>query len=180
MPDTEQTLDVRRLAPRDRHSTIFAVWAALPPGGSFLLVNDHEPKPLYYQFQAEHAGEFQWTPVEKGPETWSVRIARVAPSKPKAAVACGNTERSSEATAKPSWAGQVSVEVDARPTLRAGGEPFSEILGGVQRTPSGGVLLVRAIFEPVPLYSVLGKQGFTEHWAERLADDDWAVYLRRS
>lgn len=157
----EQTLDVRHLAPRERHSTIFAVWGALPPGGAFLLVNDHEPKPLYYHFQAEHAGEFEWTPVERGPETWSVRIARVAP-------------------AKPSWAGQVSVEVDARPTLRAGGEPFSEILGGMQRTPSGGVLLVRAIFEPVPLYNVLAKQGFAEHWTERLGGEDWAVYFKRS
>lgn len=175
----EQTLDVRRLAPRERHSTIFALWKALPEGSAFLLVNDHEPKPLYYQFQAEHAGEFEWTPVERGPETWSVRIARVAPSKPKADAAQGNTARSSAAT-KPSWAGQVSVEVDARPTLRAGGEPFSEILAAAQRTPEGGVLLVRAIFDPIPLYAVLGNRGFREHWAERLSVDDWAVYLRRS
>jgi TusA-related sulfurtransferase len=41
------------------------------------------------------------------------------------------------------------------------------------------VLRVRAIFEPVPLYHVLGKQGFT-HWTERLADDDWRIWFLRA
>jgi hypothetical protein len=35
---------------------------------------------------------------------------------------------------------------------------------------------VRAIFEPVPLYMVLGNHGFT-HWTERFADDDWRVWF---
>ena len=39
-------------------------------------VNDHDPKPLYYQFQAEHAGAFQWDYLEKGSDVWRVRIGR--------------------------------------------------------------------------------------------------------
>jgi uncharacterized protein (DUF2249 family) len=50
----------------------------LEPGASFLLVNDHDPKPLYYQFAAEHAGEFTWEYLEKGPTDWRVRIGKTA------------------------------------------------------------------------------------------------------
>jgi len=37
-------------------------------------------------------------------------------------------------------------------------------------------LCVRAIFEPVPLYVVMKRQGF-DHWTERLAADDWRVWF---
>jgi uncharacterized protein (DUF2249 family) len=43
-----------------------------------VLVNDHDPKPLRYQFEAEHAGEFTWEYLESGPEVWRVRIGRPA------------------------------------------------------------------------------------------------------
>jgi uncharacterized protein (DUF2249 family) len=69
-------LDVRELVPKDRHSRIFETFRNLEPGGSFVLVNDHEPKPLLYQFQAEHDGEFDWWPLEQGPQAWRVRIVK--------------------------------------------------------------------------------------------------------
>jgi uncharacterized protein (DUF2249 family)/iron-sulfur cluster repair protein YtfE (RIC family) len=69
-------LDVRTLAPARRHALIFATYEALGPGQAFVLVNDHDPKPLYYQFQAEQPGKFTWTYLEEGPEVWRVRIGR--------------------------------------------------------------------------------------------------------
>ncbi|KWX04263.1 hypothetical protein TH66_09870 [Carbonactinospora thermoautotrophica] len=69
-------LDVRRLVPAERHRQIFATFRALPEGSAFVLVNDHDPKPLYYQFAAEHPGEFVWEYLESGPQTWRVRIGR--------------------------------------------------------------------------------------------------------
>lgn len=69
-------LDVRPLAPAQRHEQIFAAYDALPPGTAFVLVNDHDPKPLYYQFAAEHPGEFTWEYAESGPEVWRVGIGR--------------------------------------------------------------------------------------------------------
>jgi uncharacterized protein (DUF2249 family)/quercetin dioxygenase-like cupin family protein len=72
------TLDVRELAPRDRHARIFATFNALRPGEALRLVNDHDPKPLKYQFAAEHAGEATWEPEQEGPEVWVVRIGKVA------------------------------------------------------------------------------------------------------
>ncbi|WP_022917577.1 DUF2249 domain-containing protein [Ruania albidiflava] len=74
----EQTLDVRNEIPKRRHELIFEHYFALAAGESFLLVNDHDPKPLYYQFAAEHEGQFSWEPVDQGPEVWSVRIGRTA------------------------------------------------------------------------------------------------------
>lgn len=76
--DHDAELDVRSMAPAQRHEKIFATYGALGPGGAFVLVNDHDPKPLRYQFAAEHAGEFTWEAVEEGPTVWRVRIGRPA------------------------------------------------------------------------------------------------------
>ncbi|MGH9293606.1 MAG: DUF2249 domain-containing protein [Acidimicrobiales bacterium] len=74
----DATLDVRHTAPAQRHESIFAAYGALAPGAGFVLVNDHDPKPLRYQFEAEHAGRFSWDVLEAGPEVWRVRIGRPA------------------------------------------------------------------------------------------------------
>ena len=77
-PNTDPTLDVRSEPPARRHTMIFESYAALAPGSGFELVNDHDPKPLYYQFEAEHTGQFSWDYLEQGPEVWRVRIGRPA------------------------------------------------------------------------------------------------------
>ena len=71
-------LDVRSEIPQRRHELIFENYHALEAGHSYILVNDHDPKPLYYQFEAEHNGEFTWEYREEGPETWRVRIGKVS------------------------------------------------------------------------------------------------------
>ncbi len=68
------------------------------------------------------------------------------------------------------------IEIDVRPELRAGNEPFSQIMAARRRVPEGGALAVRAIFDPVPLYAVMRKQGFG-HFTERLGDEDWRVWF---
>ncbi len=72
----QPVVDVRALAPRDRHPRIFATFDGLPVGGALTLVNDHDPKPLYYQFQAERTGEFTWEYELQGPKEWRVRIGK--------------------------------------------------------------------------------------------------------
>jgi uncharacterized protein (DUF2249 family) len=71
-------LDVRTELPRSRHDLIFRTFGELAVGRAFVLVNDHDPKPLYYQLAAEHAGQFTWEYVQAGPEVWRVRIGRIA------------------------------------------------------------------------------------------------------
>jgi uncharacterized protein (DUF2249 family) len=68
------------------------------------------------------------------------------------------------------------IEIDVREDLRAGNEPFSRIMAARQRVPDGGILSLRATFEPVPLYAVMAKQGF-DHYTEQLGDEDWRVWF---
>jgi uncharacterized protein (DUF2249 family) len=72
----EPILDVRSEPPVRRHTLIFNTFDALEPGAAFELRNDHDPKPLYYQFAAEQPGSFTWDYLEQGPEIWRVRIGR--------------------------------------------------------------------------------------------------------
>lgn len=71
-----EALDVRTIAPRHKHPTIFGRFEALGAGESFQLINDHDPVPLYYQFNAEMPGLFEWEYLEKGPDVWRVRIGK--------------------------------------------------------------------------------------------------------
>lgn len=76
MMSTARTLDVRVIPPREKHPAIFDTFATLAPGESFVLLNDHDPKPLRYQFDFEHAGTFEWKYLEEGPSVWRVEISR--------------------------------------------------------------------------------------------------------
>ena len=77
---TTPTLDVRSIIPRERHPLIFGTFDALAPGESLELVNDHDPKPLYYQFKAESQAGFSWEYLEEGPEVWRVAIGKLTPA----------------------------------------------------------------------------------------------------
>jgi uncharacterized protein (DUF2249 family) len=70
------------------------------------------------------------------------------------------------------------IEVDVRDDLRSGREPFSRIMSAVASLPEGNVLHLRAIFEPVPLFTVLGKRGFA-HESQSHEADDWSVWFWR-
>jgi uncharacterized protein (DUF2249 family) len=72
------TIDVRDITPRERHPLIFDTFDRLAPGQVMLLVNDHDPKPLYYQLMAERADQAGWEYLENGPEVWRVRITKLA------------------------------------------------------------------------------------------------------
>lgn len=76
--DPKTTVDVRPLPPARRHQLIFSTFEALAPGEAFVLVNDHDPRPLRYQFQYEHDGHYSWNYLEEGPEVWRVRIGKTA------------------------------------------------------------------------------------------------------
>ncbi len=69
------------------------------------------------------------------------------------------------------------VDLDVRPILRAGGEPFEKILQTVSLLGPGKGLRLFATFEPKPLFQVLGSKGFT-HEAKALDGGDWEVLFR--
>lgn len=69
-------VDVRQVPPPQRHPLIFSTFDRLAPGQTMVLVNDHDPKPLYYQLSFERSGQFEWEYLEQGPEVWRVAIRR--------------------------------------------------------------------------------------------------------
>jgi uncharacterized protein (DUF2249 family) len=71
------------------------------------------------------------------------------------------------------------VDVDVRPILRAGGEPFEKIMDAVTSLKPGEGLRLFATFKPVPLLHVLGSRGFT-HVANELEGGEWEVLFSPS
>jgi regulator of cell morphogenesis and NO signaling len=70
-------LNVTLIEPKLKHPTIFRHFDALKPGEAFKILNDHDPKPLYYQLIAERGNIFTWTYLEKGPQWWRVQIKKL-------------------------------------------------------------------------------------------------------
>lgn len=73
-------LDVRSIAPEQRHATIFSSFDELGHDQWMELVNDHDPQPLQRQFEAERLGQFEWAYLERGPERWRVQLRRLSPA----------------------------------------------------------------------------------------------------
>ncbi|MFB6072152.1 MAG: DUF2249 domain-containing protein [Halobacterium sp.] len=75
-------LDVRDRPPAERHERIYDAYDALEGGEAFVLVNDHDPKPLYHQFEAEAGAEFRWTYLSRDPGEFRVRIGKAESGDP--------------------------------------------------------------------------------------------------
>jgi uncharacterized protein (DUF2249 family) len=84
----------------------------------------------------------------------------------------------SEPAEPPEWLDEarVAARLDVRAAQRAGQEPLADILRAVRVLPPGGILALRNTFEPLPLYTLLGRRGF-QAWARRLAADDWEIFF---
>jgi uncharacterized protein (DUF2249 family) len=74
---TEQELDVRALRKPDKHPAIFAAYKGLPAGASFVLINDHDPRHLREEFEADHGGSFGWEYLARGNRDWRIRITKL-------------------------------------------------------------------------------------------------------
>jgi len=71
------------------------------------------------------------------------------------------------------------VELDVREDMRVGREPFSRIMVAIAKLGADEVLHLHTIFEPVPLFGVLEKRGFS-HESARISAHDWSVWLWRT
>jgi uncharacterized protein (DUF2249 family) len=69
---------------------------------------------------------------------------------------------------------QTFVDLDIRPILRDGGEPFGAIMSAVAALAPDQGLRLYATFKPVPLFQVLGARGFTPS-AREIGGGDWEV-----
>ena len=175
---TEHLIDVRPMPPRERHPKIFGTWAELLPDQSILLVNDHDPLPLYYQFAAEHPGSFRWEYLEQGPDVFRVRISRGDFPDPGFVP----TMRPKHSCAAPKVAPIEFVRpllVDTRPIFARGETPCQAIDDATASLIPGQPLVLIVPFEPVPLYTKLGNQGFT-HQTRQIDSNTWQVEFRKA
>ena len=69
-------LDLRQIPVWERHERIFQEWDAMQPGQTLRIINDHDPKPLHYQFEAEYKNHYAWEYEQQGPKDWIVKIQK--------------------------------------------------------------------------------------------------------
>lgn len=81
-------IDVRSLAPAQRHPLIFSTFDALADQAAFEIVNDHDPVPLFMQFERTRGGQFNWQYLQTGPDLWQIRITRTLAGASAAAEEC--------------------------------------------------------------------------------------------
>ncbi len=75
----DKVMDVRPIPCSIKHGMIIRTWHELPVGDHFILLNDHDPIPLQYQFAAEYPDSFSWEYLERGPEDFRVKISKLKP-----------------------------------------------------------------------------------------------------
>ncbi|MEX1030391.1 MAG: DUF2249 domain-containing protein [Paenibacillaceae bacterium] len=71
------TVNATEYPPQLKHKVIFETFDSLKPQEAMLLINDHDPRPLRYQFEATHTGAYTWEYLEEGPDTFRVRIGKL-------------------------------------------------------------------------------------------------------
>ncbi len=162
-------LDVRVIPCRDKHARIFQRWTELPVGEHFILVNDHDPVPLYYQFAAQFPGAFAWEYLMEGPQEFQVKITRVAASSASAPV--------------PPPARGCATPASSPGTIDTRGleppEPLMKILAAVESMAAGSVLRAHTDRRPLHLYPELTARGIS-HVSEEQADGSWITILQRA
>lgn len=71
----ENVLNATKLPPAIKHATILDTFDNLKEGASFILQNDHDPKPLQYQLAATKGEIFTWKYLQQGP-VFEIRIGK--------------------------------------------------------------------------------------------------------
>ena len=160
--------DVRRIPCRAKHAQIFQRWADLPVGGHFVLINDHDPVPLYYQFEALFRGAFSWEYLVDGPTEFHVKITRLAvspfvtpPAPPRR-----------PATPKAEGAGELDLRGLEPP------EPMLRILNTLETLAPGSTFRARTDRQPIHLFPELIARG-AHHVSEAASDGSWITTISR-
>lgn len=77
----ETIINVPEIEPRLKHLTIFKTFDSLMPGDSFIIHNNHDPRPVYFQMKEMHGDIFTWEYLEQGPQWWDIRVTKTAADK---------------------------------------------------------------------------------------------------
>ncbi len=75
----DKVMDVRSIPCSVKHGLIIQTWLELPVGDHFILLNDHDPAPLRYQFAAQWPETFTWEYLVNIPGEARVKITKLKP-----------------------------------------------------------------------------------------------------
>jgi uncharacterized protein (DUF2249 family) len=64
------------LPPAERLPNLLRTFDGLAPGESFEIQSTHAPKAGLAHLQKERKGQFEWSPLEAGPDVWRTRVTR--------------------------------------------------------------------------------------------------------
>lgn len=76
------------------------------------------------------------------------------------------------------WVEGNQYHLDVRPLLEKGGEPYPQIMEGVQQLSGDDVLVIHALFEPKPLLGVITGMGLDAK-CERVEVEHWTMSISR-
>lgn len=182
--DPKVVFDVRPIPGRVKHTQIFQRWLDLPVNEFFVLLNDHDPIPLRYQFEGEFPGAFSWEYLQKGPEEFRVKITKLRPVIAPASMprGCGSDVHGA-ATPKPVAITSIKPtaadiqEIDVRGLEPP--EPLVRILDAIESLPVGVKLRARTDREPCHLFGEAKQRGFGTD-CQQQSDGSWITLLARA
>jgi uncharacterized protein (DUF2249 family) len=158
--------DVREVPCQVKHPQIMQRWFALPVGAHFVLVNDHDPVPLYYQFNALFSEAFTWEYLERGPDIFQIKITKVTAVAPREEI----HSPCAPAVPVPAVAGELDVRGLMPPELMV------RILPALAQVSAGDRLQARTDRRPVHLLAEIEARGFRQQ-SEEQPDGSWLTTI---
>jgi uncharacterized protein (DUF2249 family) len=76
MADTTYTVDMITLPHDIKHQKLFGTIGSMQSGETLLIINDHDPRPLYFRLNGQQPGAFGWEYEQEGPDVWKVIVTR--------------------------------------------------------------------------------------------------------
>lgn len=163
-----ESLFVPDLQPAVKHPTILKKFDDLKSGESFLLINDHDPIPLYYEMKAEKGEVFQWQKLEDGPEVWKVQITKTGNSSTI-------TKMEQQTATSPENVFVLNVTL-IEPKLK-----HPTIFRYFDELKPGEAFRILNDHDPKPLYyQMLGERGNVFTWEYLEKGPMWLVQIRKN
>lgn len=173
LPDPH-LLDVREDGCQSKIGRIFGRWETLPVGEFFVLVNGHDPVPLFQMFCASFPGAFTWDYLRRDAEEVRIRISRLAPT---ALLTTPPLPSCAGGAAVEAGGKAAAAEIDVRGLVPP--EPMMIILSAAETLAPGEKLRARTDRRPIHLLPELEARGLNHESAEQ-PDGSWLTTLQRA
>lgn len=86
---TETNLNFESFEPRVQQAIVFSLFEGLRDGEFFNIQNSSDPVSLYNELTTLKIPSMKWEYLEKGPETWRIRVSKSAIEKKHEHGCCG-------------------------------------------------------------------------------------------